>query len=191
MGIFLAWPQLASILHPISMNTLSMTILLTYLAKVGANPLSTDTMDDNFLEEEFDYFYNLELVERLELVGDDKEVTDEEVNKIVNDFVDSPDMDGILDKMQLQGTLMEEVLSELDGPSGGVVLTESSDFRPDFSSSLLYEILYWVFLACFIVMLTFSLMMTTKYILDNPRHGNLIQIKKDMDFVFLPTRSRI
>ena len=167
IAIFLVWPQLAFI------------------------PLSTDSMEDDFLEEEFDYFYNLELVERLELVGDDNEVTDEEVNKIVNDFVDSPDMDGILDKMQLQGTLMEEVLSELDGPSGGVVLTESSDFRPDFSSSLLYEILYWLFLACFIVMLTFSLLMTTKYILDNPRHGDLIQIKKDMDFVFLPTRSRI
>ena len=191
IAIFLVWPQLAFILHQISMNPLTIAILLTYLVKVGAVPLSTDSMEDDFLEEEFDYFYNLELVERLELVGDDNEVTDEEVNKIVNDFVDSPDMDGILDKMQLQGTLMEEVLSELDGPSGGVVLTESSDFRPDFSSSLLYEILYWLFLACFIVMLTFSLLMTTKYILDNPRHGDLIQIKKDMDFVFLPTRSRI
>ena len=191
IAIFLVWPQLATILHQISMNPLTIAILLTYLVKVGAIPVSTDSMEDDFLEEEFDYFYNLELVERLELVGDDNEVTDEEVNKIVNDFVDSPDMDGILDKMQLQGTLMEEVLSELDGPSGGVVLTESSDFRPDFSSSLLYEILYWLFLACFIVMLTFSLLMTTKYILDNPRHGDLIQIKKDMDFVFLPTRSRI
>ena len=92
IAIFLVWPQLASILHQISMNPLTIAILLTYLVKVGAVPVSTDSMEDDFLEEEFDYFYNLELVERLELVGDDNEVTDEEVNKIVNDFVDSPDM---------------------------------------------------------------------------------------------------
>ena len=176
------------------MKTLAVTFLLTSLAAVGRGatlPAFSNSLEDDFLEEEFEYFYNMELVEKLELVGEDNKLTNEDVNKIVNDLDDSPEMDEILDKMRLQGSLLESVLSELGGSSDGVVLMEGSDVSSDFSASLLYEILYWLFLACFIVMLTFSLLMTTKYILDNPRSGSSIQIKKDMNFVFLPTRSRI
>ena len=41
-----------------------------------------------------------------------------------------------------------------------------------------------------IVMLAFSALLTTKYIMDNPRYGGSIASSKDMDFVFLP-RARI
>ena len=172
------------------MKVLAVTILLAFLAGVCSYPVESLDEDD-FLKEEFDYFYNLELVEKLELVGDDDNLTDEDVNEIVNGMEESPGMDEILDKMLLQGSLLEEVLDELTGPQGSGVLKESLDAGTDFSSSLLYEILYWLFLSCFIVMLVTSVVMTAKYILDNPRQSSSVRIKKDLDFVFLPSRSRI
>ena len=170
---------------------LALTLLISAsLLEVSSLPFASDSMEDDFMKEEFDYFYNLELVEKLELVGDDNQLTNEDVNRIVNEEDDHPGMDEILDKMLLQGSLLEEVLNELTVPQRNTHLKESSDLATDFSSSLLYEILYWLFLACFIVMLLTSVLMTAKYILDNPRHGITVNSKRDMDFVFLP-RSRI
>jgi len=159
---------------------LALTVFITAsLLEVSSLPFASDSMEDNFAQEEFDYFYNLELVEKLELVRDDTQLTNEDVNRIVNDEDDSPGMDEILDKMLLQGSLLEEVLNELSVPQRNTDLKESSDLATDFSSSLLYEILYWLFLACFIVMLLTSVLMTAKYILDNPRHGITVNTNKD------------
>ena len=169
---------------------LALTILITCLSEARSLPFATDSMEDDFLEEEFDYFYNLELVEKLELVGGDTELTNEDVNKIVNDEDNSPEMDEILDKMLLQGSLLEEVLNELTVPDSSTHLRESQQIVTDFSSSLLYEILYWLFLASFIVMLLTSVLLTAKYILDNPSQGLTVNTKRDTDFVFLP-RSRL
>ena len=165
----------------------SLAIFLIVSPVVWALPQPLDTMEDDFHEEEFEYFYNLELVEKLQSLGDDNKLTQADVSKIVDEVEERPEMDEILDKMLLQGKMIEEVLNDLDS----AVLLEGSDGGTDFSSSLLYEILYWLFLACFIVMLAFSALLTTKYIMDNPRYGGSISSTKDMDFVFLPTRSRI
>ena len=165
----------------------SLAILLILSPVVLTLPFPSYTTEDDFQEEEFDYFYNLELVEKLQSLGDDNKLTQEDVSRIVDDVDESPEMDEILDKMLLQGKMIEEVLNDLDS----AVLLEDSEGGTDFSSSLLYEILYWLFLACFIVMLAFSALLTTKYIMDNPRYGGSIATSKDMDFVFLPTRSRI
>ena len=129
-------------------------------------------------------------MERLQTLGDDNKLTQADVSKIVDDVDGRPEMDQILDKMLLHGKMIEEVLNDLDSAAGNVLL-DGPESGTDFSSSLLYEILYWLFLACFIVMLAFSALLTTKYIIDNPRYGGSISSSKDMDFVFLPTRSRI
>ena len=168
----------------------SLAVLMIFSPLVLTRPQPLDTMEDDFTAAEFDYFYNLELVERLQTLGDDNKLTQEDVSKIVDDVDERPEMDQILDKMLLRGKMIEEVLNDMDS-AGGNVLLESSEDGTDFSSSLLYEILYWLFLACFIVMLAFSALLTTKYIIDNPRYGGSISSSKDMDFVFLPTRSRI
>ena len=168
----------------------SLAIFLIFSPVVWSLPQPLDTMEDDFQEEEFEYFYNLELVERLQSLGDDNKLTQEDVSRIVEDVEESPEMDQILDKMLLHGKMIEEVLNDLDSAAGNVLM-EGSEGGTDFSSSLLYEILYWLFLACFIVMLAFSALLTSKYIMDNPSYGGSISATKDMDFVFLPTRSRI
>ena len=167
----------------------SLAILLILSPVVLTLPFPSYTTEDDFQEEEFDYFYNLELVEKLQSLGDDNKLTQADVSKIVDEVEERPEMDEILDKMLLHGTMIEEVLNDLESVAENVLL-EASESGTDFSSSLLYEILYWLFLTCFIVMLTFSALVTTKYIIDNPRHGGSILSSKDMDFVFLP-RARI
>ena len=174
----------------VRMRSLSLAFCLILAPLVLARPQPLDTMEDDFQAEAFDYFYNLELVERLQTLGDDNKLTQEDVSKIVDDVEERPEMDQILDKMLLHGKMIEEVLNDLDSAAGKVLL-EGSEGGTDFSSSILYEILYWLFLTSFIVMLAFSALLTTKYIMDNPRYGGPISSRKDMDFVFLPTRSRI
>ena len=168
----------------------NLAIFLIFSPLVLTLPFPSYTMDDDFQEEEFEYFYNLELVEKLQSLGDENKLTQEDVSKIVDEVEERPEMDEILDKMLLHGSMIEEVLDDMDSAAGNVLL-EGSEGGTDFSSSLLYEILYWLFLTCFVVMLTFSALATTKYIMDNPRHGGSILSTKDMDFVFLPTRARI
>ena len=168
----------------------NLAIFLIFSPLVLTLPFPSYTMDDDFQEEEFEYFYNLELVEKLQSLGDENKLTQEDVSKIVDEVEERPEMDEILDKMLLHGSMIEEVLNDMDSAAGNVLM-EGSEGGTDFSSSLLYEILYWLFLTCFVVMLTFSALATTKYIMDNPRHGGSISSTKDMDFVFLPTRARI
>ena len=183
-------PQLFSVIQSTNLSMRSLAVFLIFSPLVLTLPQPLDTMEDDFQAAEFDYFYNLELVERLQTLGDDNKLTQEDVSKILDDVDERPEMDQILDKMLLQGKMIEEVLNDMDSAAANVLLESSVD-RTDFSSSLLYEILYWLFLTCFIVMLAFSALLTTKYIIDNPRYGGSISTTKDMDFVFLPTRSRI
>ena len=91
------------------MNHLSLLLLLHLLLLLGAEagPLPTYSLQKG----EFQYFYNLELVHKLQLLADNKtEITEEDVERIVNHEDQDEKMDEILDKMLDQGNMIEEVL---------------------------------------------------------------------------------
>ena len=154
-----------------------------------------DYEDIAFKGEEFQYFYNLELVETLTNTGNTtfSELSLDQVAE--TEPANSTKVDGILDKLLEQGDLIEEVLNEFDPPKREVTLRENSDGEQiSFSASIMYEILYWMFFVCFIVMLLFSLVLTGKYFLDNPKSahsGSPLHNRADLEFVFFPGRQSV
>ena len=175
------------------MKHLLMKLLLLLLLAVVARtlPMSLDHQEEeeNF-QEEFEYFYNLELVDKLELLGDNEtNITEEDVDRIVNHDTHDPQIDDILDKMIDQRNLIEGVLNEIEAVRKSSVLTKKAEL--DFSSSLLHEIVYWVLLVGSVLTLTVSFLMTTKYILDHPKSVSTQHVKSNLEFEFFPGRLRI
>ena len=165
------------------MNLLSVLLLL--VLETEALPL----LRERLMEGEFEYFYNLELVDKLQLLDHNRtDITEEDVERIVNHDAHDPKMDEILDKMLEQGEMIEEVLREIEDVSRIHDLTE--DFQPDFASSLLYQMLYWALLVLSGLTLTASLLVTTKYIIDNPKSFTTHHVKSDLEFQFYPGRPR-
>ena len=145
-------------------------------------------------QEEFQYFYNLELVEKLSLIGADPndDFSEEELKKITDTDVDNnTKVDDLLDKLLTEGNWIEEALNEIDqSDEKNITLEEDFPREVTFSTSLLYEILYWIFLVSFIAMLLFSLVTTAKYFLENPLNTtnvfSSVDNRANKEFVFFP-----
>lgn len=167
-----------------------LTIILVQIT--NSNVLPEDFSDISFQQEEFQYFYNLELVEKLSLIETEAndDFSEEELKEISDKDVDNnTNVDVLLDKLLTEGTLIEEALNEIDHSE--VTLEDDLSDEVTFSTSLLYEILYWIFLVCFIGMLLFSLATTTKYFIENPLNTRNVFSSADpnranREFVFFP-----
>ena len=169
-------------------------VIITFLLVqiTNSNVLPEDFSDISFQQEEFQYFYNLELVDKLSLIGADAndDFSEEELAKITDKDVDNnTNVDVLLDKLLTEGNLIEEALNEIDHSE--VTLEGELSEEITFSTSLLYEILYWIFLVCFIGMLLFSLVSTTKYFIENPLNTRNVFSSADpnranREFVFFP-----
>ena len=150
----------------------------------SSKPVSEDFEDLSFHEDEFQYFYNLELVQVL--------TTDTEESKTVvdQDSDNSTRLDQALSKLEEEGELIEKVLNEIDYNEKKVLLQEAIDNEVDFSASILYEILYWIFLVSFLLMLGLSVVMTGKYFIENPQNGGTHSTHRraDLEFDFFPAR---
>ena len=157
------------------------TILTIGVIGSSSKPVSEDFEDLSFHEDEFQYFYNLELVQEL--------TTDTEASKTDTDqdSGNSTRLDDALQKLEEEGELIEKVLNEIDYNKQKVQLQEAINNEVDFSASLLYEILYWIFLASFLLMLGLSVVMTGKYFIENPKNGSQSTHRRaDLEFDFFP-----
>ena len=157
------------------------TILTIGVIRSSSKPVSEDFEDLSFHEDEFQYFYNLELVQEL--------TTDTEASKTEKDpeSGNSTRLDDALQKLEEEGELVEKVLNEIDYNKKRVQLQEAINKEVDFSASLLYEILYWIFLASFLLMLGLSVVMTGKYFIENPKNGSHSTHRRaDLEFDFFP-----
>ena len=176
------------------MMVVVVTFYLMSLAMVMAKPLDVDFEETQFRGEEFEYFYNMELVEKLSLLGEDNIGTDDgftvdELKEITDkDQTNDTEVDDVLDKLLEEGSKIENVLNEFTQSTAKTVeLSENGKTKIDFSSSLLYEILYWILLICFVLMMLFSLVATGKYFLENPQtafSGTAKINRADREFVF-------
>lgn len=77
-----------------------------------------EEIEDELAKKEFDYFYNLELVQELETLATENATDfnddDEVMKKLIDfDYDDTPELDDILDKLLEEGNLLNEVLNEL------------------------------------------------------------------------------
>ena len=175
-------PQLDFIHRPPKMKLL---FILT-LGIIGARskPVSEDYEDLSFNNDEFQYFYNLELVQEL-TTG-----IKESKTQGVEDSNNSTRVDDALDKLEEEGEIVEKVLNEI--AYNKKELKEAEKGEVDFSASILYEIFYWIFLASFLLMLGLSVVMTGKYFIENPKNGSPIGTpthrRADLDFDFFPAR---
>ena len=176
------------------MKVVSLFFLSLTISVVMAKPLDPDFEDTQYRGEEFEYFYNMELVEKLSLLGEDNTNTDngftvDELKKITDkDQTNGTEVDDVLDKLLEEGNRIENVLNEFTKISANPVqLNEEEKTEIDFSGSLLYEILYWILLVCFVLMMLFSLVSTGKYFLENPQtafSGSTKINRADREFVF-------
>ena len=149
----------------------------------SSKPVSEDFEDLSFHEDEFQYFYNLELVQELTAnTEESKTIEDQESGN-------STRLDQALNKLEEEGEIIEKVLNEIDYNKKKVLLQEAIDNEVDFSASLLYEILYWIFLVSFLLMLGLSVVMTGKYFIENPKNGSHSTHRRaDLEFDFFPVR---
>ena len=155
-------------------------------------PIPEDFPDQSFRTEEFEYFYNMELVEKLSLLndtsGDDFSVL--ELKKITDvDEGNHTQVDEVLNKLENHRKLIEEVIEELELPQP-TILKKNIEEDLEFSASMMYDILYWIFLFCFIAMLIISVVITGKYFLENPKPENGMSATRShnraTEFVFIP-----
>ena len=162
------------------------TILTIGVIRSSSKPVSEDYEDLSFNNDEFQYFYNLELVQEL-TTGIKESKTHE-----VQDSNNSTRVDDALNKLEEEGEIVEKVLNEIAYNKKKVLLKEAETEEVDFSASILYEIFYWLFLASFLLMLGLSVVMTGKYFIENPKNGSPINTpthrRADLDFDFFPAR---
>ena len=168
-------------------------VVLTLCVGTRTKPILEDFTDAEFDSEEFEYFYNLELVEKLSQIDDGNktnELTENDIKILIaEDTSNNTKVDDVLDRMEKEGNLIEEVLNEIEVTTKAAILKEELKSNIDFSASILYEILYWIFLACFILMLVFSVTVTGKYFLENPKSSfqqNSLPHRANLEFMFFP-----
>ena len=87
----------------------SLAIFLILSPVVLTLPFPSYTTEDDFQEEEFDYFYNLELVEKLQSLGDDNKLTQADVSKIVDEVEERPER--MSEEVRLAGSAPDSRLS--------------------------------------------------------------------------------
>ena len=121
--------------------------------------------DDTFDDEEFEYFYNMELLEKLEHLtsNNTSEITEEVLMKLAEDdleYEDTTELDLILDELLKGGDLIAEVLDEIEdytnnGPPSTYIIYEDGS-----SKDLFDQIVFFFFLVGLAVMFIVSSVLT-------------------------------
>ena len=111
--------------------------------------------DNTFDEKEFEYFYNMELLEKLELLTNNETEIDETILlQLAEDdleYEDTTELDMILDKLLEEGDLIDKVLDEMEDEISAITMHEDES-----SMDLFNQILFYGFLISFIVMFNFT-----------------------------------
>ena len=112
-----------------------------------------------FYEDEFEYFYNLDLLEKFDLIVENETEIDENILlQLAQDdleYEDSTELDIILDKLLNEGNLIEEVLDEFEDQ-----LQRTTTDKDDQFMYLQNLILFYVFLISFVLMFIISTVFT-------------------------------
>ena len=121
--------------------------------------------DDTFDDEEFEYFYNMELLEKLEhLTNNSSEIDEEVLMKLAeDDLEDTTELDLILDELLKEGDLIAEVLDEIEdytsnGPPSTYIIYEDGS-----SKDLFDQIVFFFFLVGLVVMFIISSVLTGRH----------------------------
>ena len=148
--------------------------------------------DDSFDEEEFEYFYNMELLDKLELLANNETEIDEEalLQLAEEDFEyeDTSELDAILDELLKEGDLIEEVLDEIgeytfdDTDEVTYIQYERS------SKDLFNQIIFFVSLVGFIIMFIISSVFTIRHFYKTKFTAVPVEEQRDLEFVFIPGR---
>ena len=146
--------------------------------------------DDTFDEKEFEYFYNMELLEKLELLTNNETEIDETILlQMAEDdleYEDTTELDMILDKLLEEGDLIDEVLDEMEDEISAITMHEDES-----SMDLFNQILFYGFLISFIVMFIISSICTGIHFYKRvPSKTDLdsVENQKEIEFVFFPGR---
>ena len=143
-----------------------------------------ETFDDS----EFEYFYNMELLEKLELLSNnDTEVDETMLSQLAEDdlteYEDTTELDVILDKLLEEGNLIEEVLDEIEDEILRTTLLKDESFM-----ETLNQILFYGFLVAFVFMFTISSFFTGIHFYkksNSKADPESDENQKEVEFVFL------
>ena len=141
-----------------------------------------ETFDDS----EFEYFYNMELLEKLELLSNnDTEVDETMLSQLAEDdlteYEDTTELDVILDKLLEEGNLIEEVLDEIEDEILRTTLFKDDSFMENFD-----RILFYGFLIAFVFMFTISSVFTGIHFCKKHKsqQADSEENKAEVEFVF-------
>ena len=148
--------------------------------------------EEAFDDSEFEYFYNMELLEKLELLANNETVIDEHILlQLAEDdleYEDTTELDIILDKLLEEGNLIEEVLDEIEDEISGTKIHEDDSFMDLFD-----QIMFYGFLVSFVVMFIISSICTgIHYYKKVPRkaHSESEEDPKEIEFVFFTGKEK-
>ena len=148
--------------------------------------------EEAFDDSEFEYFYNMELLEKLELLANNETVIDEHILlQLAEDdleYEDTTELDIILDKLLEEGNLIEEVLDEIEDEISGTKIHEDDSFMDLFD-----QIMFYGFLVSFVVMFIISSICTgIHYFKKVPRkaQSESEEDQKEIEFVFFTGKEK-
>ena len=148
--------------------------------------------EEAFDDSEFEYFYNMELLEKLELLANNETVIDEHILlQLAEDdleYEDTTELDIILDKLLEEGNLIEEVLDEIEDEISGTKIHEDDSFMDLFD-----QIMFYGFLVSFVVMFIISSICTgIHYYKKVPRkaQSESEEDQKEIEFVFFTGKEK-
>ena len=172
--------------------TASLTFAVVQAAPIKSNQsFSVDfTYDETSIDDkEFEYFYNYELLNKLELLTENKTMDDEDIlEKLAKDeleYEDTTELDVILDQLLEGGNLIEEVLNEIE--------TEFSNTSYDnLEMDTLDQVIFLAFLVSFILMFLISSCVTSLHYCGRKSlsEGTILKDSRRMvDFVLVPNKN--
>ena len=148
--------------------------------------------EEAFDDSEFEYFYNMELLEKLELLANNETVIDEHtLLQLAEDdleYDDTTELDIILDKLLEEGNLIEEVLDEIEDEISGTKIHEDDSFMDLFD-----QIMFYGFLVSFVVMFIISSICTGIHCYKKvPRkaQSESEEDQKEIEFVFFTGKEK-
>ena len=148
--------------------------------------------EEAFDDSEFEYFYNMELLEKLELLANNETVIDEHILlQLAEDnleYEDTAELDIILDKLLEEGNLIEEVLDEIEDEISGTKIHEDDSFMDLFD-----QIMFYGFLVSFVVMFIISSICTGIHYykrVPSKAHSESEEDQKEIEFVFFTGKEK-
>ena len=151
-----------------------------------------DYDDDTFDDEEFEYFYNMELLEKLEhLTNNTSEITEEVLMKLAEDdleYEDTTELDLILDELLKEGDLIAEVLDEIEDYTSNGPPSTSIIYEDGSSKDLFDQIVFFFFLVGLVVMFIISSVLTGRHFYKKAESKADLasaEDQKEVEFVFI------